>query len=52
MWQPGSQAVRKWKENEQIKRKWRENEGMERKWRENTIKLQSLEVDFVGSQSH
>ena len=26
LWQPGSQAARKWRENEKMKRKWRENE--------------------------
>ena len=32
LWQPGSQAVRKWRENGKIKRKWRENEEIEWEW--------------------
>ena len=30
LWQPGSQAVRKWGDTEKMKRKWRENDEKER----------------------
>ena len=30
LWQPCSQAARKWRENEEMKRKWRENEELKR----------------------